>query len=85
MVCFQHQYHVTLFQSSILCNNFVEKNINIQQTLFFSFLKETKPTKQKKPLTQSFNNGANKNEAINVLGFKSICRITFSDISGIAF
>ena len=51
LVCFEHQNHVMLFQSFILSNNSVEKNINIQQTLFFSFSKNAKPIKQKKSLT----------------------------------
>ena len=32
-----------------------------------------------------FNTGTNENKAINIFGFKSIRRIAFSDISGIAF
>ena len=43
--------------------------MDIQQTLLFSFLKTTRPIKQKKQL---FNNVANKNEVVNILGFKSI-------------
>ena len=39
---------------------------------FFFFLKKTKPMKQKDHEHELFNNGANKNEAINILGFKSI-------------
>ena len=43
----------------------MEKNINIQQALFFSFLKKAKPIKQKKK--------EKKNEAIIIiLHFKSI-------------
>ena len=34
--------------------NSEEKNINIQQTLFFSFLKKTKPIKQKKIINISY-------------------------------
>ena len=37
--------------------------MNIQQALFFSFLKKGKPVKQKKSSTL-FDNGANKNKAI---------------------
>ena len=37
-----------LYLSFILNNNYVEKNMNIQQALFFSFLKKTKPINQKK-------------------------------------
>ena len=44
----------------------MEKNINIRQALFFSFLKN-QDYKTKKSLTLIF-----KNEAINILGFKSI-------------
>ena len=47
--------------------------MNIQQALFFSFLKKTKPINQKKNHKHYLsNNGANKNEAINILGFKPI-------------
>ena len=62
LVSFEHQIHVILFQSFILNNSSMEKNINIQQALFFSFLKKAKPIKQKKK----------KNEAIIILHFKSI-------------
>ena len=41
----------------------MEKNINIQQALFFTFLKKAKPIKQKKK---------KKNETIIILHFKSI-------------
>ena len=62
-----------LFLSFILHNNSVEKDMNIQQALFFSFLKKTKPINQKKNHKHYLsNNGANKNEAINILGFKPI-------------
>ena len=37
--------------------------MNIQQALYFSFLKKAKPIKQKKS-SILFDNGANKNEAI---------------------
>ena len=56
-----------LFQSFISNNNSVKKNMNKQQALFFFLLKKTKPIQQK-----LFDNGANKNQAINILGFKSI-------------
>ena len=41
--------------------------MNIQQALCFSFLKKTKPIKQK---SLTFNNGANKSELIDMIGFK---------------
>ena len=45
--------------------------MNIQQASFFSLLKSTEPIKQKNHLILN-NNGASKNEAINILGVKSI-------------
>ena len=39
LVFFEHQNNIILFWSLNLNNNCVEKNISIQQTLFFSFLK----------------------------------------------
>ena len=44
----------------------MEKNIDIQQTLFFSFLKKTGLKNKKHWL---FNTAAYENEAINILGF----------------
>ena len=46
----------------------------MQQALFFSFLKKTKAIKQKKLMNikSLFSNDANKNEAINIFGCKSI-------------
>ena len=49
--------------------NSVKKNINIQQALFFSFLRK-QSLKNKRKL--SFNNDTNKNETYNVFGFNSI-------------
>ena len=46
--------------------------MNIQQTLSFSFLKKTKLIIQKEYWHYLFNDGANKNEAINIIGFKSM-------------
>ena len=46
--------------------------MNLQQALFFSLLKKTKLIKEKKTLPLVFNNGVNKNEAINILGSKTI-------------
>ena len=45
--------------------------MNIQQALFLFFLIKARPIKQKISLTLviQFNNGTNKNEAINILGF----------------
>ena len=65
LVCFA--FRVLLFK-----NNSVEKNMNLQQALFFSLLKKTKLIKEKKTLPLVFNNGVNKNEAINILGSKPI-------------
>ena len=57
-----------VIESFDLNNHSVEKNINIQQTLFF--LKKNQAHKTKKIINISyFNNSANKNEAINILGF----------------
>ena len=38
----------------ILNNNSADKNLNTQQALFFSFLKKTKPIKQKKVINISY-------------------------------
>ena len=46
--------------------------MNIQQALSFSFLKKTKLITQKEYEHQLFNDGANKNEAIDFIGFKSM-------------
>ena len=68
MVCFKDQNHVMLFQSFVLNDNSMEKKIN----KLFSFLKKTKPIKQKKFLHQLFSIAANKNETVNILGFQLI-------------
>ena len=49
----------------------MEKNIIIQQALFFSFLKKP-DLKNKKEYHELFNNSANKDETITILGFESI-------------
>ena len=54
-----------VIQGFTLNKNFVEKNINIQEALFFSFLKQP-------DLIAKFDNCADKNEAINALGFQSV-------------
>ena len=72
----------------------MEKNINIQQALFFSFLKKAKPIKQKKKKKMrlllffilSRYGLAHKYRIIPKISiYNWICRIAFSDISGIAF
>ena len=55
--------------SFILNNNSVEKNINIQQGVFFSFLKnQGLKNKKRNHKHWLFDNRANKNEAIDTLG-----------------
>ena len=46
----EHQNHVILFKVFVLNNNSVKKNINIQEALFFSFLKNLGLKKQKNHL-----------------------------------
>ena len=50
----------------------MEKNIIIQQTRFFSFLKEPGLKNLKNHHHELFDNRANKNKAINILIFWSI-------------
>ena len=47
----------------------MEKNINIKQALFFSFLKKPGLKNKKNHQHSIFDNRSNKNEAINNVGF----------------
>ena len=71
----------------------MEKNINIQQALFFSFLRKTEPIKQKNIINISYSImeliQVDMDRLVNIEQFPKYqyiigWRIAFSDISGIA-